>query len=239
MLWKSNLTSLTKINDSRKGISELSVKTIRMRPPSLLVDKTLERQPIPNDEVFKFLVSHEAFLRKSAYKNTTLKTDESFFDDSDMKSEYYLIVVYDKTSNTPLLSSRYYFDKSVISTYLKHVGSPGIELPYRYEKFNFDDCEEGSIFLADRLSGNTGSSIYRWQRSYIFRLFYSEIVKNNNTCTLLLMVRKEKHNKQLLKYLNMGFVLIGSTLHKEKEHTIIAFDLRKAQRYDKKNKSIF
>jgi hypothetical protein len=40
------------------------------------------------------------------------------------------------------------------------------------------------------------------------------------------MVRKEKHNKQLSKYLKLGFVLMGSTIHKGKEHSIILGDLK-------------
>jgi hypothetical protein len=47
------------------------------------------------------------------------------------------------------------------------------------------------------------------------------------------MVRKENKDKQLLKYLKLGFVLIGSTMHKSKEHSIIIGDLKKAHSYVK------
>lgn len=195
-----------------------------MQPPITLADNRTKRKSVINDEISETLLAQEELLRKSAYRNTTIKTDESFFDDSDMKSEYYLIIIYDKVSNTPLLSSRYYFDKSVIAKCLKGDNNSDIGLRYLSEKFNLENYNEGNIFLADRLSGNIKSSIYRQYRSNIFSLYYSEIVNNNKYCTLLLMIRKEKRDKQLSKYLNMGFVFIGSTLHKGKEHSIILRD---------------
>lgn len=196
-----------------------------MQPPSTSEGDWQIRKAVINSELHRQLVTKEAFLRRSAYKNTTIKTDESFFDDSDMKSDYYLVVVYDKKTNTPLLSSRHYFDKSSIAKFLK--GDDGLDngLSHRGEKFNIEDYPRGNIFLADRLSGNTSNSLYRQYRSRIFSLYYSEIVNNNKNCTLLLMVRKEKHEKQLSRYLKMGFILLGSVLHKGKEHSIILGDL--------------
>ena len=207
-------------------ILDITLRTIQMQPPILLADNTIQRQSLTKEKKVKNLISLEAFLRRVAYKNTTIKTDEFFFDDSDMQSEYYLVVVYDKISNTPLLSARHYFDKSVIAKYLKGDNALEIELSYLGEKFNLNSYPEGNIFLADRLSGNINSSIYRQYRNNIFSLYYSEIVNNNKNCMLLLMVRKEKRDKQLSKYINMGFTLIGSTLHKGKEHQIILRDLK-------------
>jgi len=131
------------------------------------------------------------------------------------------VVVYDKVSGTPLLSARHYFDKSLISKFLK--GDNNLEI--EHSKFHLDNYPNGKVFLADRLSGNICSSIYRKYRADIFSLYYSEIVNSNKNCTLLLMVRKEKRDKQLSKYLSIGFTIIGSTLHKGKEHSIILRDL--------------
>ena len=211
-----------------KDVFEITVRTIQMQPPLLLPDNTIKRQSQIKEESVGSLISFEAFLRRAAYKNTTIKTDESFFDDSDMKSEYNLVVVYDKPSNTPLLSARHYFDKSVIAKYLK--GDNGLEIEHSRlgTEFNLDGYPTGKVFLADRLSGHINSSIYRQYRNNIFKLYYSEIVNNNKNCTLLLMVRKENHDKQFSKYLNMGFTLIGSTLHKGKVHSIILRDLQNA-----------
>lgn len=190
--------------------------------PASATDKGQTRRAATNSEIFQQLITKEAFLRRLAYKNTTIKTDDSFFDDSDMKSEYYLVVAYDKISGTPLLSARHYFDKSLIAKFLRGDNNPEINL----STFNLDSYPDGKIFLADRLSGHISSSIYRKHRAGIFSLYYSEIVNNNKNCTLLLMVRKEKRDKQLSKYLNMGFTLIGSVLHKGKEHSIILRDLK-------------
>ena len=209
-----------------KDIFDITVRTIQMQPPILQVDNTAKRQSQIKEEQVESLISFETFLRKTAYKNTSIKTDELFFDDSDMKSEYYLVVVYDKISNTPLLSARHYFDKFVIAKYLRGNNDPEAELSYLGKNFNLDNYPNGNVFLADRLSGNINSSIYRKYRNKIFSMYYSEILKNNRNCTLLLMVRKEKRDTQLSKYLNLGFNIIGSILHKGKEHSIILRDLK-------------
>jgi hypothetical protein len=201
-----------------KEMFDIEVKSIQMQPPILLADNTIKRQSLIKEESVESLISLEAFLRRVAYRNTTIKTDESFFDDSDMKSEYHLVIVYDKSSGTPLLSSRYYFDKSVIAKYLKGDNDQEVELSCLGEKFNLESYADRNIFLADRLSGNISSSIYRQYRNRIFSMYYSEILNNNWNCTLLLMVREEK---QLNKYLSLGFTIIGSTLHKGKQHSII------------------
>jgi hypothetical protein len=210
----------------RKEIIDITVSSIQMKPPIKLADGSFKRQSKSESEKIQTVVSLESFLRRTAYKNTTIKTNEFFFDDSDMKSEYSLVVVYDKISNTPLLSARHYFDKNIISKYLRGDNEQDVELSYLGEKFNLDLYNDGKVFLADRLSGNISSSIYRNYRSNIFSLYYSEIINNNKNCKLLLMVRKEKYDKQLSKYLKMGFVVIGSILHKGKEHTIILHDLK-------------
>jgi hypothetical protein len=211
---------------STKEVFDIKIKTVQMQPPIQSAENETKRQSLIKNEIVENLISHETFLRRTAYKNTTIKTDNSFFDDTDMTSEYYLVVVYEQNSNIPLLSSRYYFNKFVITKYLKGDNNSEADLIYLGEKFNLDNYKEGNIFLADRLSGNVKSSIYRQCRNRIFMLFYSEMVNTNKNCKLLLMVRKEKHDKQLSKYLKIGFVLIGSTLHKGKEHSIILGDFK-------------
>jgi hypothetical protein len=199
---------------------DIHIRTIQMLPPSA---GTTRRALIKN-ELSDKLVEHEAFLRKKAYRNTTIKTDDSFFDDSDMTSEYSLVVVYDQSSDTALLSSRYYFNKPVIAKYLKGDSNSDAILTHKGEPFSLDAYKDGTIFLADRLSGNIHSPLYRAYRSRIFQMFYSEMVNSNKDCTLLLMVRKAKGDKQLSRYLRNGFVIIGSVQHKGKEHSIILKD---------------
>ena len=66
----------------------------------------IERSAYRENNLIKGLIAKERLLRKLAYKNTPIKTDDSFFDDSDMRSDYYLLIVYDRRSKTPLLSAR-------------------------------------------------------------------------------------------------------------------------------------
>ena len=199
-----------------------------MKPPIILADDRTERNPVITDETFHHLISQESFLRRSAYKNTSIITDESFFNDSDMKSEYYLIIVYDKISAIPLLSARYYSNRLVIAKCLE--GDPLMEsrqIALR-ETLDLNAFKEEGLFLADRLSGNVHSSIYRQYRTQIFSLFYSEILTHNNGRKLVLMARKEKQEKLLNKYLHLGFSIVGITIHRGKEHWIISADLKNA-----------
>jgi hypothetical protein len=213
--------------DTKDNI-DLSVNIIQMQPPIPGPDNTTTRQWENKDEKTKNLVSFEAALRRSAYQNTTINTDEFFFDDTDMHSDYYLVVVYDNKSDTPLLSSRHYFDKTIISNYLKGDYCVAPELTYLGEKFDLNRYSEGSIFLADRLSGNMDHAIYQQHRKRIFSMYHQAIFKNYFDCSLLLMVRKEKQEPQLSKYLQLGFSVIGSTIHKGKEHSIILMDFKNA-----------
>lgn len=203
-----------------EATTEIIVVTIKMQAPSFFNSKKLARQADIVNEINEKHISYEEFLRKTAYKDAPMKIDESFFNDSDMKSTYYLVVVYDKTSRTPLLSSRYYFDKAIIS---KAVNSTSCE------NVNMDQYKEGELFLADRLSGNTENPIYQKNRDYIFSLFYSEVLTRNRNSSLILMARKEKEDRLLNKYNRLGFETIGSKMHNGKDHWIVILDLKKAQ----------
>jgi hypothetical protein len=204
---------------------DICVKTIQLRPPS--ASSGNKRSALSGDADLDIYISMESFLRRFAYRNTTILTGESFFDDSDMISTYNLIIVYERNTNTPLLTARYYFDKAVIEKYLKGDVSGDIQ-PQNKNSINFNDFKDGNIFLADRLSGNISSNLYRKNRAHIFESFYSEIQNNHKNCTIILMVRSEKHEKQLSKYLKLGFAVKGSALHRGKKHWIILAGLNKA-----------
>ena len=208
-----------------KDMFRIKGKTIRMQKPVALADNSVEREAAFG--VDENLVPLEAFLRRKAYRNTSIKTGESFFDDSDMTSEYYLIVIYDKKSNTPLLSARYYYDKTTISQCLMGDESAISENPDSNNPLNIDAFADGSIFLADRLSGNISCSIYRRNRDYIFLLLYAEILQHNQDRKFILMARSEKGEKLLSKYLRLGHHTIGSTKHKGKKHWILLGDLKR------------
>ena len=217
-----------------KYFLSIKVKTILMQKPTILDENTTERRSVINNEINKNLISKEAFLRKSAYKNTSITIDESFFNDSDMKSEYYLIVIYDNKLNIPLLTARYYFDKSIINKYLKgdsadlKIDNHESEQSALKDLINLKKFKEGRLFLIDRMSGNTNCSLYRHYRNYIYLLFYSELLIHNKNCKFIAMARREKFEKLLTKYLRLGLRIIGSTTHKGKEHWILSGDLKKS-----------
>ncbi len=209
-------------------IFNIKAKTIKLKIPIISEDNTIKRASIIQSEKLEKLISSEAFLRRFAYKNTTIKTSEYFFDDSDMKSEYYLVIVYDKISNVPLLSARYYFDKSVIIKYLQGDNNSESTQKDWGETMNLYNFKEGEIFLVDRLSGNISSSVYRKNRKYIYLLFYSEILTRNKNCKIILMARRVKYEKLLTKYLHLGFNIVGTKIHNGKEHWILSGDLKKS-----------
>ena len=199
-----------------------------MLPPDRLSFQGATRKPVLTDQKIGSLVAYEAFLRKTAYRNTPIQTEEAFFDDSDLPSAYFLVVVYDKISQTPLLSSRYYFDKTVIAKSLQGESQEGSDYPAYSELVNPDHYATDKLFLADRFSGNIHHPIYRKHRSDIHAAFYTEIQKNNEDCTLILMARKEKHDKLLKKYLSLGFRIVGTIVHKTRVHWVVIADLKNA-----------
>ncbi|MEO6902056.1 MAG: hypothetical protein ABI315_02780 [Bacteroidia bacterium] len=212
-------------------IFSIKVKTIKLQPPVISdVNSTIRGVKI-KDKTLHDLITCEAFLRRSAYKNTSIKTDESFFNDTDMTSDYYLVIVYHKKSNIPLLSARYYFDKRLIYKYLKgDYGQPDSE-----KSIDLKQYQNGEVFLADRLSGNITNYIYTKHRNYIFSLFYSEVLNRNQNCHLILMARSEQQEKLLTKYLRIGFNIIGSTMHYGKKHWVVICDLNKSYSFRKKS----
>ncbi len=218
----------TVMNTAEKSITNcnLRVESIKMKAPTTADDGSIIRVSYITNQKQEWLLGHENYLRRWAYKNTTIHTDDSYFDDSDMTSDYYLVVVYDQSSNTPLLSSRHYFNKSIIQKYLNGDQGNDFERTPLGESFQLDKYNKGEIFLADRLSGNLENAIYMGLRKQIFSAYYEEIVSKNKNATLLLMVRKENDDQQLSKYLFLGFDIIGNVIHKGKIHTIIIRDLK-------------
>lgn len=203
--------------------SKIKAVTLQMKVPEKTQEQGLTRQLLITNETHQVLLESEAYLRKLAYKTTTIKTDASFFDDSDMVSDYFLIVVFETKTKTPLLSARYYYHRETISNALK--GEMQLEKPQI--NFSTDDYANNELFLSDRLSGNISNSSYRCYRDFIFLLFYSEILNHNRHNNLLLMARSELKEKLVAKYLRLGFEKIGFTHHKGKKHWIVFTNLQK------------
>jgi hypothetical protein len=209
-------------------IFSIRVKTVKIQHPALAIKESYSQRY--KESTDKIAVS-ERLLRRQAYKNTLIKTDESFFDDSDMKSEYYLVVVYNKKTETLLLSTRYYFDKIIIEKYLEGDSADKSNQTNSTSLRISTHFEEGKVFLADRFSGNVSSAIYRKYRNYIHLLLYSEIIQRNKNCQLILMARRDKQEKLMTKYVRLGFNIVGCVAHKGKLHWILLCDLKRNYTY--------
>jgi hypothetical protein len=213
-----------------KFITRKSIKglTIHMANPQL------GRKSYYHSEKYSNLINGEYLLRKTAYRNSKITVDESFFDDSDMESDYYLIIIYSDKMNIPLLSARYYFDKNIIQKSLKGDSNNSNQIN-QIPDFVLKELNKGNVFLIDRLSANKGARIYRLYRGYIFMKFYLQLVSLNRGKILLAMARRDKYEKLLTKYIRLGLNIIGAIPHKNKEHWILfgnintcIFNLRKA-----------
>lgn len=199
------------------GIFGIRAHTLVMRPPT--PDGSL-RQPVNTTAKAQQLLKFESELRKKAYQNSRIQTGPDFFNDSDMIAPYHLVVVYHAGSNTPLLSARCF----------NHL--PTIEHQLRGQNFDPNDSDHaanlvwssahaGPATLADRLSGNTSSKLYRQHRNFIFLVLYAEIFRQSRGRLLVLMARSEGREKLLNNYRKLGFELRGSTHHKGKKHWVL------------------
>lgn len=197
----------------------IRVKTIKVQKSVPALQGAPARSAVNASRVEEALMTGEYLLRKRAYKHTPIQKGESFFDDSDMRSAYYLIVVYHKKDAVPLLTARYYDDKAMIAHYLANGDLPDSRLPGHHN--------ENKLFLIDRMSANVHSAVYRRHRNYIQGLFYAEFLRRNPNRTCIAMARMGKHEKLLAKYVRLGFDIIGTTQHQGKPHWLLAGDLNK------------
>jgi hypothetical protein len=204
-----------------KFIFGIKAKTIHLQKPIVLANNTTQRNSVINSRALQKLIEHETHLRKKAYSNTSIKTAESFFNDTDMQSDYFLIIIYNHKTNTPLLSARYYFDKAVISKCLK--GDDATTAPI-LNPYKFND---NRLFLIDRMSANHNHSTYRKHRNYIHLLFYFQLYIYNKNCKFIAMARKQKFEKLLTKYIRLGLNIVGTTKHMGKEHWVLLGDFKK------------
>lgn len=201
---------------------------IHMQKPEILEDGTITRMPMIATKQNLYFVAQEQFLRKTAYKDSEMKIDDSFFTDIDMELEYYLIIIYCGKSKTPLLSARYFYNRDVIFNYLQ----PSIGRLSEYKrsfsaskKDLSNELKNNNIFLIDRLSGNTSSKIYEKYRNYIFLELYLQIIKYNKGKLFLVMARSQEYEKLLTKYLRAGLNVVGETMHNEVRHWVLLGDV--------------
>lgn len=170
------------------------------------------------------LVKKERYLRKKAYELSDMKTSAVFYDDSDMKTNYFLTVLYDSQTGIPLLSVRHYYNKKIIQEKLNGGNLTEMKNNSNIDKTNLTNYEDGKIFLADRLSANTSNQFFIKHRPLIFLKYYSNLYKKNKGNKYFLMVRSEKFEKLLTKYLRLGLLIVGSTKHHNLKHWILLGD---------------
>ena len=209
-----------------------------MHQPVEITPDVWKRKPSgASDSFTENLISLEGQLRRLAYRNTTVDVNESFFDDSDMQMEYRLVIIYDKKTGTPLLSARYYYDQETIFRYLKGDQVAEDALSDQYLELDINNYRNGTLFLADRLSGNLDHPLFQQQRARIFLLFYLEMYKHNKTADFILMARKEKTERLLTKYLRLGLTVIGTNSLRGKDHWILLGNMSAI--YQQRKRSIF
>lgn len=213
--------------------SSIRVKTIDCVPPLLSKEKFVHREPVVRTNGNIALIKMENDLRRLAYKDVKMKLNESFYNDTDMKSNYSLIIIYCSKTKTPLLSARYYH---VSESIIEEVNYNHITTSSKTDLLALDQIDKSKLFLCDRLSGNVNEIKYQKKRQYLFALFYSEILRVNKNKYLILFARSETNERLLTKYIRIGFNIIGKKMHHRKEHWILISDLSKS--YDFKWKLV-
>lgn len=179
-----------------------------------------QRIGVIDNHVERELILKENWLRKSAYRNAVINTGESFFNDTDMRSEYYLVIVYHKKSGTPLLSARYYFQNDLVSKALS-VDNQKLVSEDLLHINDLTVLKNRKIFLADRLSGNISSKLYRRNRKFIHFLFYAELKARNKQHNYLIMARKEPGEKLRSNYTDWGLKVVNLVEHNGKPHWVL------------------
>lgn len=202
-------------------LEQIRSATLRMKVSLFKDGHHLRMNPDMNPKADE-LIRLEGISREQAYRNTRIRTSSTFYDDSDMKSEYYLVVVYDALKNVPLLTARYYFDAGAIRKALKGDSHNTSEVTFS------DDFFQRGVFLADRLSANVASATYRQFRNYVYSMFYQEIFQNTENHSFLIMARKEKGDKLLRKYLSLGTEIVGTLIHKGWEHWVLLGEVNRS-----------
>lgn len=203
---------------------QLQVKTVHLPGlPTRESSDCLHELPAERATIARHLLEYESFLRRNAYRNTTIAVNAAFFNDTDLAAPFCISVVYDENTQTPLLSVRYYNDIASIRRYLngdvsqEHLNTflSSVYNPRLFEK---------PLFLADRLSGNTASRLYRQLRASVFKLLYAELRQQSQMEPLVIMVRDTASNQQLKRYMVLGFRVLGHCVHKTKKHWIVLVD---------------
>ncbi|WP_294678161.1 hypothetical protein [uncultured Fluviicola sp.] len=166
------------------------------------------------------LISDERLLRKTAFENVSMHRSQAFYTDEDMEAPFDFIVVTDRKSKTPLLSSRSYTNQSVIRKQL-HAHDPE-----DYLTLVLDPDED--YVLLDRLSGNLAHPLFLKMRERIFMNYYIRVLKAYPKHHIILMARSSPDERLLTKYLRLGFHIVGKQKHNGVTHWIVLLPGKKS-----------
>lgn len=231
------------IDDNKIGITGTSVvvESIMLAPPKENNDKKLFSR---TDHPDQRMIEMEAQVRSTAYKNTFKeKFDTSFFDDTDMHGPYCLHVVYDKETNTPLVSARtfscnedligeiggtdgYLMAMTAINQKVKKVEAATVLFPG--EKKNF---------MVDRMSNIvTGNNYRNVPKSLFFGLIYRSVfITYKEYNYVYALSRIEASHILLAKYIPLGLKIIGYTSYKvgrkKRKHWVLVGNIAEIRKH--------
>lgn len=168
------------------------------------------------------LVLAERSLRKTAFELVNMHRPKSFYTDEDMDAPFDFMVVSDRRSKTPLLSSRSYTDHALIRKQLD-AHQPG-------DYLDFSLLSNENYVLLDRLASNSASEIFAGMRQRIFMNYYIRVLKSYPKHHIILMARSGPDERLLTKYLRLGFHVIGKQKHNEVDHWILVLGAKNRTR---------
>jgi hypothetical protein len=159
------------------------------------------------------LVLAERRLRKTAFAEVQLFRTEAFYTDEDMEAAFDFIVVRDRKTKTPLLSSRSYTDQKLINKQLQaHETTDYLTLSL---------VPNEQYVLLDRLAGNSAHPLFTNMRQRIFMNYYLHVLNSYPKHHIILMARSSPDERLLTKYLRLGFHVIGKQKHLQVDHWIV------------------
>jgi hypothetical protein len=179
-----------------------------------------------------FYAQGEKLLRKKAYSTVNMNFETTFFDDSDMKKAYFLLIIYRKRTKEILLSARYYSDNEIIK---KVISGEKSDSNYLIENKILPALQKGDVVLIDRMSANTKLHFYRKYRNIIHLHFYLALYLNNKEALICAMARSSKKESLLTKYVKIGLEIIGKTQHNGATHWILIGDFKTCYKRLKQN----
>lgn len=187
-------------------------------------------------EEAEYFVEGEYKLRKEAYSKVyKYNLPESFLDDSDMNGDYSLFVVYRNISDLKkriLLTARTFTNKNDINKEIcgdrNRIYIFDVEQQRDIEKdFALPECDEGEIFVIDRLSSGYLREYKDELYGLLFRTIY-DIHKEANAKRVYAIARRQPQEYLMSKYVRLGMKVEGWRWHaidRELQHWVLSTTL--------------